>query len=244
MKNPDPNPTQLLRSLALDTPMSRQPFSVMPEMLWPALFAENFEGTYNWRFMPAHCIGDDYVQAAAGAAALTGLFGLQLKTKSTTPASADCVAVCYHAPTAPCDFIRYQGAFCFVIPEVSAEIGFWLFFLDGEKRWKAGIRFFTTGRIDTWQSDGYYHQLPELHGLLDPLSWQKFDVMIDVKAHKYVYAAANAIRLPHTAAVEEYGTWDDTGLALDILLYTRTAALAEAWVDQLLVTPHRAPPIL
>jgi len=42
--------------------------------------------------------------------------------------------------------------------------------------------------------------------------------------------------------VNEYGHWGSTGLAVDIILYTRAATLVEAWVDELLVTPHQSGP--
>jgi len=243
MKNPGPNPTELLRSLALDTPMSRQPSSVMPQMLWPALHAENFEGAYNWKPMTTYCTGTDYVQEAAAEAALTGSFGLNLKTKATTPAALDCVAVYRHASMGPCAFIRYQGALAFVTPNVSARFDIFFFFLDGPIRYKAGMLLYTSGRADYLGSDGNGHQLTQLMTVVTPNSWNKLDIMIDVHAHRYAYVALNAVRLPLTEPVLEYGTWDDTSLALDLLLTTLDAAQAQAYVDELLVTPHQAPPI-
>jgi len=244
MKNPGPNPVELLRSLALDTPMSRQPFSVIPEMLWPALYADNFEGQYNWKPMPTYCTGSDYVQETATRAALVGTQALTLKTKSTSPTALDCVAVYRHACMAPSNFIRYQGALNFPTEGDSGYFSFWMFFLDGALRYKSGMRFWTNGRADYHGDDTYDHQVPALKVVTTPNSWNKFDFMVDVHAHKYVYVALNAVRVALTQPILQYGDWDDTSLALDLVLWTNQDARIEAYIDQLLVTPHPAAPIL
>ena len=243
MKEPGPNIIELLKCLTLDFPMVRQPLDVHPRIVWPAHFVENFDGAFNWKEMPTYCTGTDYVIEAHADAALIGDKGLHMKTRATDPAVNDGVGCYRHACMGPCNFIRYQGAQAFSILGVTAEQRCWVFFVEGVLRWKAGVSLYTSGRVDYLASDGLGHELTELKAVTTVNSWNKYDFMVDVKLHKYVYLAVNGVRHWLTEDVQQYGTWDDTSLALDHVLYTRDAAIAGCYTDQLLVTGHHSKPL-
>lgn len=216
------------------------PFCRIP-VIHPALLFDDCESTFIWRSFGT---GADFVAEHDPSAAHVQTNGILLQTKATDPAENDKVTIYRTLWLPPQKLLRLQVCFNTIAAEPSARLHTILVWYDGADKHYSGLRFNTADGSVEYLS-GYdaggaiWTAFTDWEYVYEGEGWNKLDLSVNIDTLMYHLIHVNehvldgsAIPLsPYEAVVSKY-------LHLEFVLETLAATQAEAWIDQVLLTPE------
>ena len=248
MKDPGPNPIELLHALLLKSgPLasgSPGAYGANP-LIWPGLFY--------WKGDPQHHMaqdGDgDYsigIEQDEGHA-LAGHRNIQMTTRETTPTSSDKVWLTKSLALPATAFLRLQLAFGCPYTNTARSYEFYLDHYDGTYLYTAQWRCTTGAPLDPICQ--YKHPttgwtvITGWTWLADDLHWNTIDICANIAEHKNHALTINhqSTDLSHQAFGAAAST-ENPHLQLQIWLKNLEAAKHTLYLDHILLTPEKVEP--
>jgi len=216
------------------------PFSRIP-IIHPALFYDDCESTFIWRSFGD---GTDFTAEHDPSAAHVQTNGILLKTRATSPAIADKVTIYRTLWLPPSTMLRLQACINTQAASPSCRLHAIIVWYDGAYKRYAGLRFVTaTGAVEYisgWSAgEPVWTAVSDWEYCYEGVCWTKFDLSLNISSlmyhlihvNEHVLDASNLPLVSVEAAVSKY-------LHVEFVLETLAETQAEAWVDQVLLTPE------
>lgn len=216
------------------------PFSRIP-IIHPCLFFDDCESTFIWRHFGE---GTDHTAEHDPSAAHVQTNGILLKTRATGAAVNDKITIYRTLWLPPSQLLRLQACINTQAASPSARLHVIVVWYDGVNKNYAGLRFITaTGAVEYlsgWSAPNpVWTAITDWEYVYEGVAWTKFDLSLNISKLIYHLIHVNehvldgsAIPLTQVlAGVSKY-------LHVEFVLETLAEAQAEAWIDQVLLTPE------
>lgn len=247
MKDPAPNPVAILTDFLVlhRTQLASSPgLHSLIRIIHPTIFYDDGSGTFSY---DATGTGADYTANYVTGAAFTRLNGMQLQTKTTTPAANDLVSAYKYLPLGPGPIVRLQLLFrrasgtstnftsAFrMLPDNETN----LLTAEVEAHWQSGKLAYHKKTNGAWAMT----ELADSFLQPDNNQWHKLDVAVNIHTHKWVHIILNGKTLALPALELETAASANHGRILNFILGTLAleAVQAETHLDQILITTEEA----
>lgn len=213
----------------ITTPISHVP------ILFPAIFYDDCAGTFNYQDSGD---GADYAAAYNSAYAYVGEKGIQLRTRTTTPASGDVVSITKSIPLPPTQLLRVQLNFATLVTTRQPNIYVALLYYDGSSV-NAPELAFTPADSKVYYAASFRSDYTDTGLTYNPVqnNWNHLDFSVNLSAGKYHNLTVNnGIADLSTISVPTSADATAAILKLFLEIETRTASYYYAGLDQILVT--------
>lgn len=198
------------------------------------MLLDDCEGTFSW--YPYGTGGDD-VHTYATAAAFTGTYGIQLKTRTTNAAADDVTAIQKFFGHPESGLLVARAKIATPSQAAIKSINFLLIHANGIRAYTAQLKFTpATPKIEYTDAAGNLVAIPTLARGQGDYQFITWELVIDCRTHQYLSAMVNGARADltginvwNTGAITEHYA----GLALAVIAIG--AAPAEIYVDNIYV---------
>lgn len=245
MKDPGPNPVELLAAILAKTgvavPPSPGAFPANPT-LWPALFY--WKGDLQHHMVEA---GDgDYsigIEDDEGHA-LCGHRNIRMTTRQTDPTATDDVFLTKSLPFPPSGFVRLQLALSCPYTNTGRQYEFWLDHYADPGVYQARWMLQTGAPFDPFcsyvNSAGTWTTIPGWDWLGKDFHWNTIDICVNLLDHKQQYIRVNhQITDLANEAIYAMGSAEKEHLEFSIHLDNVSAECHTVYLDHILLTAEK-----